>query len=454
MAHEPTSLLGYLARGDRGAGGDDPRSLAPIAWLLLAVALGAAAIAATAAILNGRLGLEEWRVLATSLGVSVFSATGAAGASVTSRHRAVGAGTAILSGASFVLFEVALWSPWDGGDTARVFGAFGLATLAASHASLVLRSRRRSDGPIIRQLCIASILFACAESLVGVLPLMKLVAIRDWQTYGKAVGVLLLAMLLATALPPILRRIKPQAPPRVIESQPGLTSGQPGESAVARLAIPAALALMLAISAYVYGQSTRAEPLRYAGAQYVPSPATAPPPVDTSVSTAGYLPPPARNPGTAQATGLGHNILARPFARCPSVGGRREVLRGPDARTNFRRVELHRGARGVCLVLEAPAGSGFPSGGTADNLATVVFHPPGEQPHEGADDSRDVEIRLWTGATQGTYTLVLWRPGRETVAASVGHLGIARGHVSILIEQPKLPRWVLSPRTRWSAEMQ
>src|ERR671911_1146660 len=97
-----------------------------LSWALVG-ALCVAATTAIAAIMTGDFDDTDWRVIGTSLGFAVFSATGAAGASLRFRDsenlRALGVATMALSAVAFVLLLVAVWD--DGAeDVWRWFGCF------------------------------------------------------------------------------------------------------------------------------------------------------------------------------------------------------------------------------------------------------------------------------------------------------------------------------------------
>ncbi|MCA1682718.1 MAG: hypothetical protein LC685_01765 [Actinobacteria bacterium] len=180
-----------------------------LSWALVA-ALCVAALTAIGAILSGDFDETDGRVIATSLGFAVFSATAASGASLRFREaerlRMLGLATMALSGISFVLLVVALWS--DGDDEAwRWFGSAALAALACSHGSLVSGALRPSDTAAVRALAIASIGLGVIDSFFGILALSG--AVDDvGDGFGQLMAVLVVLLLLSTALPPILRRLQ------------------------------------------------------------------------------------------------------------------------------------------------------------------------------------------------------------------------------------------------------
>jgi hypothetical protein len=186
-----------------------------LGWALVG-GLTVAALTASVALVTGSLGDEEWHVIGTSLGFAVFSALGGAGASLRlrggERAQILGGLTVVLAAASFLTLLVALWLLEDAGGAWRAWGCLSLATLAASHASLVTAARRPTDSDVVSAMVSASIGLAVIDSFAGILPLADLVDDVDDAT-AKVVGVLVIGLLLTTALPPILRRLSRSAPP-------------------------------------------------------------------------------------------------------------------------------------------------------------------------------------------------------------------------------------------------
>ena len=184
------------------------RNRAPRRAVLLGLAAGLSIAAATgiAAIVTHTFDETDARVIATSLGFSVFSALGAAGALARRQPKlaALGVLTTAAAGPSFGLLELAIW---DEGLTWawRAFGALAMLALAGSHASLVLSARRSSDSPATRNLTVISVLTASIDAILALIAIVGLVHnISSGET--RLAAVLVITMLLSTALPPILRR--------------------------------------------------------------------------------------------------------------------------------------------------------------------------------------------------------------------------------------------------------
>jgi hypothetical protein len=180
-----------------------------LSWALVA-ALCVAALTAIGAILTGDFDDTDGRVLATSLGFAVFSATAATGASLRFRDseslRTLGLAAMALSAASFLLLLVALWGDLDS-DKWRWFGSAALAALASSHASLVAGALRGTDSSAVQGLSKASIALGLVDSFFGILAVSG--ALKDVdEGFGELMAVLVILLLLTTALPPILRRLQ------------------------------------------------------------------------------------------------------------------------------------------------------------------------------------------------------------------------------------------------------
>ncbi len=169
-----------------------------------------AAATAIAALLSGDFDETHWRVIATSFGFSVFSALGASGNALWHQaddwRVALGASTVAVALIAFGLLVLAVWIDDDGDALWRAFGVSGLLALWASHASLVLRAQRRDDPPLVSALVWTSIVTAAFDMLVADVAILELVDdVSD--DFVRFAGVVLVIMVLATALPPLLRRM-------------------------------------------------------------------------------------------------------------------------------------------------------------------------------------------------------------------------------------------------------
>lgn len=185
-----------------------------LAWILVG-ALCIAALTAIVAVLSGDFDETDARVIGTSLGFAVFSATGASGATLRLRHsenlRTLGTAAVVLSGLAFLLLLLAMWN--DSGDDAlwQWWGAATLATFAASHASLMAGAFRPEDSEAVRLLGVSSIALACVDSGIGILAIAEVFEDVD-DSAGQLLAVLVILMILTTALTPIVRRLQRAAP--------------------------------------------------------------------------------------------------------------------------------------------------------------------------------------------------------------------------------------------------
>ncbi len=174
----------------------------------LAAGLTVAALTAVVALLTGSFEDTEIRVILTSIGFAITSATASVGAAQrfgpTRALRAVGTATALLSGVTFVLLALGLWTgDWGSEGIWRAFGCTGVLAVAGAHACLVLGARRSTDGEGIRLLVLASVGLAILDTVGVLLPISGLTGTGDLAQLFAATLVLLV---LTSVLPPILRR--------------------------------------------------------------------------------------------------------------------------------------------------------------------------------------------------------------------------------------------------------
>jgi hypothetical protein len=175
-----------------------------------------AAAAAIAALLTGDFSDTHARIVGTSLGFSFFTGLGAAGDALRREARdwrvRVGAGTSGLALLSFVLLVAAIWLGDDSDALWQTWGAFALAALCGSHASLVLRGHHPGDTQTVTALVWTSIVTATFETVIGIGYIVELVDdVSD--ALVRLIGVVLVVTVLSTALPPIMRRLNRTPPP-------------------------------------------------------------------------------------------------------------------------------------------------------------------------------------------------------------------------------------------------
>jgi hypothetical protein len=187
-----------------------------LAWILVG-ALCIAALTAIAAVLSGDFDDTDARVIGTSLGFAVFSATGATGATLRLRQsenlRTLGLATVVVSALAFLLLLLAMWNEGADDDALwRWWGAATLATFACSHASLMGGALRPGDSDAVRLLGVSSIALACVDSGIGILAVAEVFEDVE-ESAGQLLAVLVILMILTTALTPIVRRLQRTAPP-------------------------------------------------------------------------------------------------------------------------------------------------------------------------------------------------------------------------------------------------
>jgi MFS family permease len=198
----------------------------------LAVGLSLAAAIAILALMTHSFDATDARLIATSLGFSIFSALGAAGAPARRQTKLamLGAFTTGAAWLGFALLELAIWVVQTDA-TWRTCGAVALLSLATSHASLVLSARRASDSSVIKHITVISVLAASVDTILAAVAIVGLVQHASSSEIRLA-AVLVIVLLLSTALPPILRRATPST---------GVRSSRPDVPTPRRAPAPAEL---------------------------------------------------------------------------------------------------------------------------------------------------------------------------------------------------------------------
>jgi hypothetical protein len=196
-----------------------------VSWTLV-VTLCIAALTAIVAILSGDFDDTDAYVIGTSIGFAVFTATAASGASLRFRPskalRLLGITTVSLSAMSFGLLVLALWSEWDD-ESWRWFACFAIASLTASHASLVSAARRATDTEGVGMLATISICLAVFDGAAGVFAISEVVDEVDAE-FGQLLAALVVLLVLTSLLQPILRRVQQPAEARSARPQTALTT--------------------------------------------------------------------------------------------------------------------------------------------------------------------------------------------------------------------------------------
>ena len=176
-----------------------------------------AAAAAVLALLTGSFDETDTRVILTSIGFAIASATASSGAAArlrpSARTQLLGTATLVASIASFVLLLAGLWTSmddWGADGVWRTFGCVSILAIAGSHACLMLGALRPGDAPVVRLLTISAVGFAAFDGLAVILPLAGLVDGID-EPWPRLFGAVLVLLVLTSVLPPIMRRMKPAA---------------------------------------------------------------------------------------------------------------------------------------------------------------------------------------------------------------------------------------------------
>jgi hypothetical protein len=101
-----------------------------------------------------------------------------------------------------------LWVDDTGDGAWKLWGCLALLALSCAHASVVTAARREHDSSAIKAIAGLSIVLGVIDSfLVG---LTVLDVIRPDVDRAKSFGVLVIALILTSVLPPILRRLAGQ----------------------------------------------------------------------------------------------------------------------------------------------------------------------------------------------------------------------------------------------------
>jgi hypothetical protein len=190
-----------------------PQIRVALGWVLVG-SLCAAALVAIVALVSGSFDDTDWRLIGTSLSFAVYSALAASGVAVrTKEHpfaRPLGVVTVAAAAVAWVLLLVLLWSGLDDSEAlARSWGVATIAALACSHASVVLRGMRASDTAGISALVVSSIALGAVDGTVGGLATAGAVEVDEDDPAARLMAVAVVLLLLTTALPVVLRRLRP-----------------------------------------------------------------------------------------------------------------------------------------------------------------------------------------------------------------------------------------------------
>lgn len=198
-------------------------------------------------------------------------------------------------------------------------------------------------------------------------------------------------------------------------------------------------------------------PQEVAGANILPAqpaPAAPQPYQQTPTTSTAAVPPRLERPvppilPAAHAQGLGHDIVPSPLFRCQRGFGRLETVTGPNAITNFDTATLRRSPKGLCATFTSTQISSFATYQDETEVVALTFTPR----HPAPANRGPLSIEVWTANQGSTYSLIVRPSDSEARITTVGNLGIARNHLSILIQQPRLPSWILDGSSSWTARL-
>lgn len=180
---------------------------------------------------------------------------------------------------------------------------------------------------------------------------------------------------------------------------------------------------------------------------YQPPPATSTPPARSPLERGVPSPLPGARP-----RGLAYDIIPATLFACPRFGPV-QTATGPGVITNFDAVVVERSSRGLCASFTSPAIATFAVHQEETEVVTLTFTAHRALRSSTRPTPRSFSIEVWAANQGVTYSLILRASDADAQNATVGNLGLARNHLSILIEQPRLPSWVLNPQSSWSAHL-
>jgi hypothetical protein len=132
--------------------------------------------------------------------------------------------TLVASVAAFALLVAGLWTgDWGSEGIWRSFGCVGVVGLAGSHACVMLGARRRHDTKTVRRITTAALWLGAIDAFGALLPISGL-SDTD-EVWGRLFGASLVLLVLASVLPPILRRAQPAGVPVTGNGRPDSLAG-------------------------------------------------------------------------------------------------------------------------------------------------------------------------------------------------------------------------------------
>jgi hypothetical protein len=181
-------------------------------------------------------------------------------------------------------------------------------------------------------------------------------------------------------------------------------------------------------------------------AERQPVPVYQPAPIPPPPAPVAYAPPPP--PAQPSGSLAERSVTPGQTFLCGPMGEKRvERRRGGNG---VESVELHRGPRGMCTWLAGPAVKRLRSG-HALGISIVFFRA--DSPNRRDKAYRVIVARAPDGNGRFWVTyqppLNVRAPGMGALPARAGRLGMSGRRLSLVVDSPLLPGWVVDPRTTW-----
>jgi hypothetical protein len=165
----------------------------------------------------------DGRVILTSLAFAAASTTGASGLAAILRPmlglRVLGLATLGCSIAAFALLAAMIWHddfPFEIRETLwRACGCVSVLAIAGGHASLMLRSRRPTDGALVELVTFSSLAFGAIDA-AGAFSWLSEITDEISDPWGRRLSAVLVLLIATTVLAPLLRRLQSVSEERAI----------------------------------------------------------------------------------------------------------------------------------------------------------------------------------------------------------------------------------------------
>jgi hypothetical protein len=169
--------------------------------------LSATAAIAIAVLLFGDFGETQWRILGTTLAISLYSLLSLPGAILLERRVAepLAWATIALSGAGFVLALVAIWGADDSETAWKLVGTTTAFAASATQISALTSRRRDDDTPALRGVYVAAVSLAVLLAVLASYAIWKEI---DSEGFFRVLGALAVLDLFLVILQPLVRRLR------------------------------------------------------------------------------------------------------------------------------------------------------------------------------------------------------------------------------------------------------